>query len=148
MMLGVNATWDDVQFLVKRFLYDSRYFKVSNPLRWDWKEPPNDTEDTHFESIDYNPPKPQVKRLTNSVPRNYDLETREVYAMHQKFHPYEEGQAQDFKKFIKKQSKSKQRSQSKKGMKKRTLSQMLNQKYHEIKTKRHEHSNSLALIFR
>lgn len=142
-MLGVNASWDDVQFLVKRFLYDSRHFRVNNPLRWDWKQIPNDSEDTHFESIDRSPPKLQVKRLANSVPRNPDLETREMYAVGQKFHPYEEEQADFYKKFMKKQSK--QRSQSKRGMNERTLSQMLNQKYNEIMAKNQEHSKRLRL---
>lgn len=56
--LGVDATWDDVQFLIRRFLYDSKYFRVKNALRWDWKEPHDDSEDTHFESVDHNKARP------------------------------------------------------------------------------------------
>lgn len=50
--LGVQTTWDDVQFLIRRFLYESNFFRVKNPLRWDWKELACDSEDTHFESFD------------------------------------------------------------------------------------------------
>ena len=36
--LGLKATWNEVEFLIRRFLYESPYFRVVNPLRWDWKD--------------------------------------------------------------------------------------------------------------
>ena len=48
--IQVEAKWDDVQFLIRRFLYESPYFRVKNPLRWDWKD--TDSDETHFESVD------------------------------------------------------------------------------------------------
>lgn len=53
--LGLKATWDEVDFLIRRFLYESEYFQVPRPLRWDWNDfQHTDTDDTHFESVELN----------------------------------------------------------------------------------------------
>ena len=48
--LGLKPSWDEVEFLIRRFLYESEYFRNVNPLRWDWKDYNMDSDDTHYES--------------------------------------------------------------------------------------------------
>jgi hypothetical protein len=50
--IDIKASWDDVTFLIKRFLHESPYFRVNNPMRWDWQEMYYESDDTHFESDD------------------------------------------------------------------------------------------------
>lgn len=53
--LGVEASWNEVDFLIRRFLFESPYFRVPRPLKWDWKDHRHtESEETHFDSMDLN----------------------------------------------------------------------------------------------
>lgn len=64
--LGVKPKWDDVQFLIRRFLYESPDFRVNNPLRWDYREN-TETDDTHCESTDKPRGSKDQKRVRHSI---------------------------------------------------------------------------------
>jgi len=127
LKIGVEVTRDDVEFLIKRFLYDSPHFKVKNPLRWDWKDNGYDSEDTHFESVDQKPSRQKLKPQTQnkSVPRKYDHNTPKQHSVKYKDHPYKESQTNEFKNFIKSKKSSSRGQPSKKYSRSNTVSQML-----------------------
>lgn len=72
--LGLKANWDEVEFLIRRFLYESPFFRVPNPLRWDWKDyQETGSTETHCESVNLN-----SGRQTHLIVREYSLLIRQT----------------------------------------------------------------------
>uniref|UniRef100_A0A7S3KU66 Uncharacterized protein n=1 Tax=Euplotes crassus TaxID=5936 RepID=A0A7S3KU66_EUPCR len=97
--IGVQASWNEVDFLIRRFLFESPYFRVPRPLRWGSKDNQNtESDETHFESVDLNYQKVYRQRVNKSAKSLGNSDTK--MTIKHRYHPYEENQKKGYKNFM------------------------------------------------